>query len=120
MTTTKPSLIAFNVVRKEPSQPIKDARKYEIGAAWMHADANGFSLTLHSLPLDGKVWLRHPEPEWTSPAEPPGAAGATRLADAIASLMILEETDLTSADPVSVKQLRTICLHWLKRTDPNP
>ena len=68
MTTKKPSLIAFNVVRKEPSQPIRDARKYEIGAAWMHADANGFSLTLHSLPLDGKVWLRHPErmPRWRS------------------------------------------------------
>jgi hypothetical protein len=116
MTTKKPSLIAFNVVRKEPSQPIRDARKYEIGVAWMHADANGFSLTLHSLPLDGKVWLRHPEPDWTNPAEQRNVA-SSRVADAVAALMDIEPSDLPGADPVTIKQLRTACFHWLRQTE---
>ena len=54
-TTSKtPSHIAYHV-RNGNSE-----RGYwtRIGAAWAHADGNGFNIQIETLPLDGRITLR--------------------------------------------------------------
>ncbi len=36
----------------------KDAFWTRIGAAWQHADGQGFSMTLNAIPLNGRVVVR--------------------------------------------------------------
>ena len=41
----------------------KDAFSTRIGAAWQHADGQGFSMTLNAIPLDGRVVVRSAKAE---------------------------------------------------------
>jgi hypothetical protein len=40
-----------------------DKKKFwsRIGAAWSHKDGQGFNLQLDTLPIDGRIVLRHPQ-----------------------------------------------------------
>jgi hypothetical protein len=49
-----PSHIAYQVREREGEKSIWT----RIGAAWPHADGNGFNIQLESVPLDGRVTLR--------------------------------------------------------------
>jgi hypothetical protein len=49
-----PSHIAYQVRDREGGKGFWT----RIGAAWPHADSNGFTIQLESVPLDGKVTLR--------------------------------------------------------------
>lgn len=51
-----PSFIAFHVRDREG----KDSFWNRIGAAFAHADGQGFTVQLDSLPLDGRITLRVP------------------------------------------------------------
>ena len=61
--TKPPSHIAWHVTGS-------DKKKFwsRIGAAWSHKDGNGFNLKLETLPIDGRIVLRHP-PEPAGDAE---------------------------------------------------
>lgn len=51
-----PSYIAYQVRDREG----KDSFWTRIGAAFAHADGQGFTLQVESLPLDGRITLRVP------------------------------------------------------------
>jgi hypothetical protein len=51
-----PSYIAFQVRDREG----KDSFWNRIGAAFAHADGQGFTLQLETIPLDGRITLRVP------------------------------------------------------------
>jgi hypothetical protein len=55
-----PSLIAYSVVKRTPTQPINHAQWTKIGAAWTHRDGQGVTLRLTALPLDGQIYMRVP------------------------------------------------------------
>lgn len=44
----------------------------KVGAAWMHKDANGYTLQLESLPVGGRIVLREPLEDTASPANDAG------------------------------------------------
>ena len=52
-----PSYIAYQVKDREGE---KSGFFTRIGAAWAHGDANGLTIQLECLPIDGKVVLRTP------------------------------------------------------------
>ena len=62
MTTNKteapasksPSHVAYQVRDREGGKSFWT----RIGAAWAHADGNGFNIQLESVPLDGRITLR--------------------------------------------------------------
>jgi hypothetical protein len=62
MTTSKteapasksPSHVAYQVRDREGGKSFWT----RIGAAWAHADGNGFNIQLESVPLDGRITLR--------------------------------------------------------------
>lgn len=57
MTDSKtPSLIAYHVRDKGH----QDSFWTRIGAAWSHADGNGFTIQIDLLPPDGRITLRVP------------------------------------------------------------
>ena len=49
-----PSHVAYQVREREGQKSFWT----RIGAAWAHADHNGFNLQLEGIPLDGRVTLR--------------------------------------------------------------
>jgi hypothetical protein len=49
-----PTHIAYHVRNREGSEGFWT----RIGAAWPHADGNGFNLQLETYPLDGRITLR--------------------------------------------------------------
>ena len=53
-TSKSPSHFAYQVKDIEGKKSIWT----RIGSAWQHADKNGFSVQLDSLPLDGRITLR--------------------------------------------------------------
>ena len=55
-----PTLIAYSVVKRSPTQPINLAQWTQIGAAWPHRDGQGVTLRLTALPLDGQIYMRMP------------------------------------------------------------
>lgn len=50
----KPSHVAYQVRNREGS----NAFWTRIGSAWRHADDQGFTVHLDSMPLDGRITLR--------------------------------------------------------------
>lgn len=54
--TKPPSHIAWHVTGS-------DKKKFwsRVGAAWSHKDGKGFNLQLETLPIDGRIVLRHPQ-----------------------------------------------------------
>jgi len=62
MTDSKPS------TTKTPSHTayhVRDGGKDQsfwtrIGSAWAHADGQGFNIQVDTVPLDGRITLRHP------------------------------------------------------------
>ena len=49
-----PTHVAYHVRNREGSEGFWT----RIGAAWPHADGNGFNLQLETYPLDGRITLR--------------------------------------------------------------
>jgi hypothetical protein len=49
-----PTHIAYHVRNREGSEGFWT----RIGAAWPHADGNGFNIQLETYPLDGRITLR--------------------------------------------------------------
>jgi hypothetical protein len=66
MSTNKsPSHIAYTV--KEFGDGKKKKSKWTpIGAAWAHANGEGFNIQLDAFPIDGKIVLRVYEPDEAS------------------------------------------------------
>jgi hypothetical protein len=55
-TSRTPSHFAYNVRNGEGD----DNYWIRIGSAWAHADGNGFSIQLETVPLDGRIARRVP------------------------------------------------------------
>lgn len=53
-TNNNPSHIVFSVQDRESKSGIWT----RVGAAWPHEDGNGFNVTLHCVPVDGKLTIR--------------------------------------------------------------
>ena len=62
-----PTLIAYSVVKRTPTQPINHAEWTKIGAAWPHRDSRGVTVRLTALPLDGQIYLRMPDNDDVDP-----------------------------------------------------
>jgi hypothetical protein len=62
-----PTLIAYSVIKRTPTQNINQAEWTKIGAAWSHRDGLGVTLKLTALPLDGRVYMRVPTPDDIDP-----------------------------------------------------
>lgn len=59
MTTAhKPSHIISQVIEREGKENIWN----RIGAAWMHQDGEGFSITLNAIPTTGNIVMRKYDP----------------------------------------------------------
>ena len=54
--TNAPSFIAWSIISKG-----EKAFWQKIGACWSHKDANGLTLQLDVMPLDGRIVLRKPQ-----------------------------------------------------------
>lgn len=54
-----PSHLAYQVRDRDD----KPAIWTRIGSAWAHGDGKGFNVQLDSVPLDGRITLRVPEPK---------------------------------------------------------
>lgn len=52
--TKSPSHVAYQVRDREGSKSFWT----RIGAAWVHADGQGYNLQIESVPLDGRITLR--------------------------------------------------------------
>ncbi len=53
-TSKTPTHVAYQVRDREGGKAIWT----RIGAAWAHADGNGFNLQIEAVPLDGRITLR--------------------------------------------------------------
>ncbi|RIK66963.1 MAG: hypothetical protein DCC65_08205 [Planctomycetota bacterium] len=53
-TSKSPTHVAYQVRDREGGKAVWT----RIGAAWAHADGNGFNLQIEAVPLDGRITLR--------------------------------------------------------------
>jgi hypothetical protein len=53
----KPSHVAYHVRDGQGDKNYWD----RVGVAWAHDDGKGFNVTLHAVPIDGRITLRVPE-----------------------------------------------------------
>ena len=56
--TNAPSFIAWSIITKGENK----AFWQKVGACWSHKDAQGLTLQLDVMPLDGRIVLRKPLP----------------------------------------------------------
>lgn len=56
-TSKQPAFIAYHIRDGKD----KDAFWTKIGAAWAHADGDGYNLVIEMMPLDGRIALRVPK-----------------------------------------------------------
>lgn len=65
MSTQQPSHRAYTVQKREGQDDFWIA----IGAAFAHADGDGYNIVLQALPLDGKIVLRPPKAQSDEPQQ---------------------------------------------------
>jgi hypothetical protein len=53
-TSKAPSHVAYQIRDREGDKSFWT----RIGAAWAHADGNGFNIQIETIPLDGRITLR--------------------------------------------------------------
>ena len=58
----KTRLVAYTVSEYE-KDGAKQSRWLEIGVAFPHKDEEGLDVTLHALPVNGRIVLRKPKPK---------------------------------------------------------
>jgi hypothetical protein len=59
---TEPALKAYIVEGNDDPENQSHGFWHEVGVAWMHSDAKGMTVKLHSLPISGEIILRVPRP----------------------------------------------------------
>lgn len=62
----RPDFLAYHV----KSIGVDNSKWTQLGAAWKHADGEGYNLILDSLSVDGRLTLRVPKADDQSQAEP--------------------------------------------------
>ena len=67
MAAQEPIYQAYTVIKREG----QDDFWLNIGAAFAHADGNGYNVLLQALPINGKLVLRPPKAQSDEPAERP-------------------------------------------------
>jgi hypothetical protein len=58
-TGRKPDFTVQTALKRYPGQPLNEATRFDIGAAWLHADAAGITVKLSAQPINGTLYLRH-------------------------------------------------------------